>query len=246
MVRATLVYLFIALYVVLLSPVAALWLLAFKDERLPYALARFCIRCAGWLSGVRVLIDGQSKIAPGITYLFLANHQGNFDGPVLLHAIPRNCKALIKKEMMQLPILSFLMKRANFVPIDRLNPKQAQAGIELGAQLLAKGYSFIAFPEGTRSRNGLLGEFKKGAFVMAIKAQVPIVPVTILNSAAIQPPGKYSIRPGCIRVVFHDPIPTAGMELEDRNRLVDLTRKAIATGLSASVQSVSNGPWPGS
>jgi 1-acyl-sn-glycerol-3-phosphate acyltransferase len=150
-----------------------------------------------------------------------------------MHAIPRNCKALIKKEMMKLPVLSLVLDQARFVPIERLNPKQAQTGIDLGAQLLANGHSFIAFPEGTRSRDGLLGEFKKGVFVMAIKAQAPVMPVTILGSASVQPRGSYAIRPGRVHVIFHDPIPTAGMDLDDRNRLVRLTRDAIESGLTS-------------
>lgn len=233
MARATLVYVFIGLYILLLAPFALLWSIGSRDDRLLYVLARFCIRAAGVICGVRVQIEGQKKIAPGATYLFLSNHQGNFDGPVLMHAIPRNCKALIKKEMMKLPVLSLVLDQARFVPIERLNPKQAQTGIDLGAQLLANGHSFIAFPEGTRSRDGLLGEFKKGVFVMAIKAQAPVMPVTIVGSASVQPRGSYAIRPGRVQVIFHDPIPTAGMNLDDRNRLVLLTRGAIESGLAS-------------
>jgi 1-acyl-sn-glycerol-3-phosphate acyltransferase len=231
MIRATLVYIFVAVYILLLAPGALLWSLAAKDTRLLYILARSCIRAAGWMCGVRVELEGREKIAPDFNYVFLSNHQGNFDGPVLCHAIPRDWKALIKKEMMQLPVLSLVLKRVQFVPIERSNPKKAHAGIEAGARLLAQGHSFIAFPEGTRSRNGRLGDFKKGVFVMAIQAQAPVMPVTILGSAAIQPPGKYFIRPGFIRVIFHDPIPTAGMTLEDREKLVQLTRAAIASRL---------------
>jgi 1-acyl-sn-glycerol-3-phosphate acyltransferase len=231
MVKATLVYVFVGLYVLLLAPFALLWSIASMDIRLLYILARFCIRTAGLICRVRVQIKGQEKIAPAVTYVFLSNHQGNFDGPVLMHAIPRDCKALIKQEMMRLPVFSLVLKRIQFVPIERLNPKQARTGIELGAQLLSNGHSFIAFPEGTRSKDGLLGEFKKGVFIMAIKAQVPVMPVTIVGSSAIQPPGKYSVRAGCIQVIFHDPIPTAGMNLDDRNRLVQLTRDAIESEL---------------
>ena len=233
MLRSTLVYVFVGLYILLLAPFVLLWSAASSDNRLLYALSRFCIRTAGWMCGICVQIHGGDKIAPAITYVFLSNHQGNLDGPVLLHAIPRDWKALIKKEMMKLPVLSLVLKQAQFVPIERSNPKKAQIGIDLGTQLLAKGHSFVAFPEGTRSRNGLLGEFKKGVFIMAIKAQVPVIPVTILASAEIQPPGRYAIHPGCVRVIFHDPIPTAGMDLEDRNRLVQLTRNAIESGIKA-------------
>jgi 1-acyl-sn-glycerol-3-phosphate acyltransferase len=228
------VYLFVGLYILLLGPWALAWSFAAGDNRLLYALARFCIRAAGWMCGVRVRLRGREKIQPGVTYVFLANHQGNMDGPVLFHAVPRDWKALIKHEMMRVPILSVILKRADFVPLERSNPQKARAGIEQGAKLLGQGHSLIAFPEGTRSRDGRLGDFKKGVFIMAIKAQVPIMPVTILGSDRVQPPGKYSIRPATVRVVFHDPIPTANCGPEDRDRLMELTRSAIESGLRSA------------
>jgi 1-acyl-sn-glycerol-3-phosphate acyltransferase len=229
MIRATVVYLFMGLYIALLAPFALLWVLITGNPHLLYVLGRFCIRASGWMSGIRVKSEGREKVLPGETYVFLSNHLANFDGPVLCHVIPRDCRALIKQEMMQLPILSLVLKKAQFVPIERLNPKRAQMGIELGAKLLKEGKSFFAFPEGTRSRDGCLGEFKKGVFIMAIKAQTPVIPVTILGSNKIQRPGKYGIRPGIIHVIFHDPISTEGMELEDRHRLIQLTRDAITS-----------------
>jgi 1-acyl-sn-glycerol-3-phosphate acyltransferase len=231
MIRATFVYLFVGLYVILMAPLGILWTRISGNSALLYKLARFCIRTAGWMCGVRVRIQGREKFSPGKTYMFLSNHQGNFDGPVLLHAIPRDWRALIKKEMMNLPVLSFVMKQVEFVPIERTNPQKARSAIELGARLLKKGYSFLAFPEGTRSRDGRLGEFKKGVFIMAIAAQIPVIPVTIRNSAGIQPPGKYGIRPGNIEVIFHDPIATSEMSIENRDDLVRLTRDAIASAL---------------
>ncbi len=231
MLRATVVYLFIGLYVVIMAPIGIIWSFATKNNGILYCLARFCIRVAGWMCQVNVTIQGREKIAPETTYVFLSNHQGNFDGPVLFHAIPQNWKALIKKEMMRIPILSFVLKHAQFVPIERSDPKRAHTSIDLGAKLLMEGHSFIAFPEGTRSRDGRLGEFKRGVFIMAIKAQVPIIPITIRNSAKIQPPGSFAIRPGCIEVVIHDPIPTKGLSMEDRNRLVQQARDAIIAGL---------------
>jgi 1-acyl-sn-glycerol-3-phosphate acyltransferase len=208
-----------------------LWAFVSGDESLIYSLGRFCIRISGWICGIRVATQGREKIATGVAYVFLSNHQGNFDGPVLVQSVRRNLKALIKMEMMRLPVLSLVLKQIRFIPIERTNPKKAHTGIDQGAKLLAEGESFFAFPEGTRSRDGNLGEFKKGVFIMAIKAQVPVMPVTILGSATIQPPGSYAIHPGTIRVIFHDPIPTAGMGIEDRNRLVQLTRDAIESEL---------------
>ncbi len=235
MIRATLTYLFVGIYILLLAPPAMLCVFVSGDEALIYTLSRFCIRIAGWICGCSVTLEGQGKIAPETTYIFLSNHQGNFDGPVLVHSIPRNLKALIKMEMMHLPVLSLVLKQLQFVPIERTNPKKAHTGIDLGAKMLAEGKSFFAFPEGTRSRDGSLGEFKKGVFIMAIKAQVPIMPVTIIGSANILPPGSYAVKPGNIKVIFHDAIPTAGMVIEDRNRLVELTRDAIQSELRLTI-----------
>jgi 1-acyl-sn-glycerol-3-phosphate acyltransferase len=147
MIRATLVYLFMGLYILLLAPFSMLWVLLSGNGTLLYRLARFCIRVAGLMCGVKVIIRGREKIRPGITYVFVSNHQGNFDAPVLVHAIPRDWSALIKKEMMNLPVLSLVLRQVQFVPIERLNPKNSHRGIERGALLLSKGKSFLAFPE---------------------------------------------------------------------------------------------------
>lgn len=232
MVRATLVYVFVAVYILILSPIGLAWALLSGDSHLIFSLARFCIRVAGLMAGVTVRIRGKEKILPGCTYVFLSNHQGNIDAPVLAHAIPRDWRALMKKEVMRLPVLSLVLRQVKMVPIDRSEPQKARDGIERGVGLLREGYSFIAFPEGTRSRDGRLGEFKKGVFVMALKAEAPIVPISILNSSKIQPPGAYSIRPGVVEVIFHDPIPTKDMRMEERDELVRLTRDAIASGLT--------------
>jgi len=231
MFRATLVYLFIGIYTLFTAPFGLLWTACVKDAHLLFCITRFCIRAAGWIAGVRVHIDGLDKIDPAGTYVFLSNHRGNFDGPVLLHALGRDLRALVKKEMMRLPIISLILRATEYVPLERANPKQARAGIERGARLIREGKSFFAFPEGTRSRDGKLGDFKKGVFIMAIQAEAPIVPITIINSAAIQPPGSYSIRPGCIRVVIHEPIDTHGMTFEDRGSLIQQTRAAIVSEL---------------
>jgi len=231
MFRATLVYLFIGIYVLVVAPFGLIRAACVKDAHVLFCLTRFGIRCAGWLAGVRVCVEGREKIDPARTCVFLSNHRGNFDGPVLLHALGRDLRALVKKEMMRLPVLSLVLRAAEFVPLDRTNPKKARAGIERGVRLIRGGKSFFAFPEGTRSRDSSLGEFKKGAFIMAIQAEIPVVPITILNSAAIQRPGGYGIRPGRIRVVIHDPIETMGMTFDDRNTLIRQTRAAIASAL---------------
>lgn len=234
--RATLVYAFVGLYVAILAPIGILWSYFAGKTDLLFSLADFCIRAAGWMCQVKVEVRGRERIKPGQSYLFLSNHQGNLDGPVLFHATGRNLRALVKNEMMRIPVLSAVLRRVSFVPIDRSDPLKARSGIDRAAQLLKDGYSFFAFPEGTRSRDGQLGEFKKGVFVMAIKAGVPVLPVSICNSRAIQPPGRYGIKPGTVELKFHDPISTANMRVEDRDQLLRLTRAAIAQGLSTGAE----------
>lgn len=231
MIRTTLAYTFVAIYLLVMSPIAVALAAVTGDTAVIYKLARFCIRAAGIIAGVRVNIRGAGKIEPEGAYVFLSNHQGNCDAPALAHALPRDFRALIKKEVMRLPVLSMILRRVNFVPIDRRDPNQSRAAIERGAALLREGYSFLAFPEGTRSRDGCLGEFKKGAFIMALKSRRPVVPVSILNSSTIQPPGSYRICPGVIEIIFHDPISTEDMTMDDRNRLVEMTRNMIAEGI---------------
>lgn len=231
MIRATFVYLFVGLYILLMAPVGIVWTLATNNTVLIYKLARLCIRIAGWMCGIKVHIHGCEKILPGKAYLFLSNHQGNIDGPVLFYAIRRDFRGLIKKELMQIPLLGWVFRTVQFVPIDRRDSIKARASIDRGAALLREGYSFIAFPEGTRSRDGRLKEFKKGVFAMALKAAVPIIPITIVNTGRVQPPGNYGIQPAAVELFVHDPIYTNGMTLEDRNLLAEKTRAAISAAL---------------
>jgi 1-acyl-sn-glycerol-3-phosphate acyltransferase len=232
MFRATAMYLFIALYLLIMGPVAMLWTLLARETTFIYRAARFCIAVAGRIAGIRVVIRGKEKIQPGRHYVFLSNHRANLDGPLLAWAAPRDMRAVVKKEMMRIPILSLVLKQVKFVPIDRTDPVRARASIDRGSDLLKQGYSFFAFPEGTRSRDGTLGAFKKGVFHMALQAGVPVVPTTIVGSADVQPPGSYGIYSGIITVIFHDPIETAPMTMEDRNLLIEATRKAIVSGLA--------------
>jgi 1-acyl-sn-glycerol-3-phosphate acyltransferase len=231
MARATLMYLFIALYLIVMGPIAILWTILARETTFIFRAARFCIAVAGRIAGIHVRIHGREKILPGQNYVFLSNHRANLDGPLLACAAPRDMRAVVKREMMKIPILSLVLKVVNYVPIDRSDPLRARESIDRGAELLRQGFSFFAFPEGTRSRDGTLGPFKKGVFHMAIQTGTPIVPTTIINSAEIQPPGTYRIYPGTVEVIFHEPIETKSVAVEDRNLVIEATRKAISSGL---------------
>ena len=232
MIRATFVYVFVGLYVLIMSPIAFLWAWLSGDTPFIYRAGRFCLYVAGWMCGVRVRVQGKEIFSSGQPFLFLSNHQGNLDAPVIICCVAdRELRALFKKEMMRIPVLPLAMKKVGFVPIDRTDPASAHASLHEGVQMLRDGHSFFAFPEGTRSRDGSLGPFKKGVFHMAIKAGVPVVPVTIKNTNVLQPPGSYRIRPGTVEVTFHSPIPTSELHAEDRDRLIEAVRTAIAAAL---------------
>ncbi len=231
MIRATLVYVFVSVYVLIMAPIAFLWAYISGDASFIYRAGRFSLYIAGWIAGLKLLVHGKEKLSPTQTYLFLSNHQSNLDAPIIISVAGRQLRALFKQEMMRIPVLPLAMRKVGFVPIDRTDPARAHASLDQGAQMLKDGHSFFAFPEGTRSRNGSLGPFKKGVFHMALKSGVPIVPVSIKNASVVQPAGTYAIRPGVVEVTFHDPISTAEFQVEDRDRLIEATRTSIAAGL---------------
>jgi 1-acyl-sn-glycerol-3-phosphate acyltransferase len=138
---------------------------------------------------------------------------------------------IVKKEFFRVPIMGSAMVACGFIAVDRRDRDQAREAVEKGVQALQDGNSFLVYPEGTRSSDGRLQNFKKGVFVMALKAGAPIVPISVSGGNKIMPKGKFVIRPGRVRIAFHEPVPTAGSNMDDREFIVDRVRQAILTGL---------------
>jgi 1-acyl-sn-glycerol-3-phosphate acyltransferase len=196
-----------------------------------YAVGRFGAKMALWLSGVELVIRGVEKIPRHCAAVYIANHQGNCDPPALLSTLPR-VRFLVKKEFFRVPILARAMLMCGFVPVDRKNREQAIAAVERAVLAVKAGHSFLAYAEGTRSPDGRLQAFKKGGFMMALKAGSPIVPVSISGSYKIMPKGRFAIRSGKVNITLHDPIPTEGYNVEGRQVLIDRVREAILEGLT--------------
>lgn len=184
-----------------------------------YALAFPAVRSALWVAGIRVQVEGRDNVAPGRTYLFVANHASNVDPPVLLVAIGRDIRVLAKEEVFRIPLFGALLRRVGMVPLRRDDRESSIRAIDAAAEALAAGHDFLAFAEGTRSVDGRLQPLKKGPFVMAIRAGAPVLPVAILGTHEIQPKGSPWIRPGRVRVRFLPPVPTAGLSFADREGL---------------------------
>lgn len=158
-------------------------------------------------------------------YVVVSNHLSNFDIPLLFRMVPLKIRFLAKKEIYKIPLVAQAMDTAGIVKIDRQSGMSTHQAINAAAAASrARGYSLIVFAEGTRSRTGAMGEFKKGAFRIAVDSQIPILPVVINGTFAVNPPGKKMIYPGTAQVRILDPIPTSGKTRKDVKALLEATR----------------------
>lgn len=187
------------------------------------------------VAGIRVLVEGRDRIPAGRAVVFMSNHQSNCDPPALAASLPP-ILILAKTEVFRLPVLGRAMRLRGFVPVDRKSRERAIAAVDRAAESLKKGSSFLVFPEGTRSPDGRLQAFKKGVFVMAIKAGAPIVPISISGGSRIMRKGEFRIHPGTLRITIHDPVSTADTSLTDRTAVAAQVRRAISAGLRPDEQ----------
>ncbi|HEY6874571.1 MAG TPA: lysophospholipid acyltransferase family protein [Geobacteraceae bacterium] len=193
--------------------------------------ARLWSRLGLRLAGVKVDVVGAERVPPASPVIFMSNHQGNFDILALFQAIPQRFSWLAKVELFRIPVFGHSMARAGYIPLDRGDGRRALKSVDAAAATIRGGRSVVIFPEGTRTFDGSLLPFKKGGFLLAGKAGVPIVPVTISGSMRVNPKNRLELYPGTITVRFAEPIPTAGGAGKERERLMEEVRQAIAAGL---------------
>lgn len=193
-------------------------------------------RAWGWLiiksCGVRVALSGVENIERGRPHVLMANHQGAFDIFALLAYLPVDFKWLAREEIFKIPILGWAMGAAGYISIERKGTKKALQSIEGAAAKIRAGASVLVFPEGTRSPDGRIHPFKKGGFTLAVKAGVPIVPISIRGSRGVLPRGSLSVRPGKIEIIIGKLIRTDDRGLADRGALMEEVRRAIENSLA--------------
>src|SRR5580704_649367 len=181
MIRTILAVVYLALGICLVMPWLILWSLATGAEDFMYSVTMKVVRSGVRIMGIRVRVEGAENIPPGVC-IFAANHVSNMDPLAFVPAIPRRVGLLVKSELFRVPILAKAMRMANFVPVDRDNREAAAGSVETAVKFLKEGLSFAVYPEGTRSRDGHMLPFKKGTFLMAVRAKVPVVPVSIVGA----------------------------------------------------------------
>lgn len=244
MLRAYVVVFGVALFLFLAGPFAVLYALVRRSPDILYAAGRAGCRLGLYLGGVRVVVRGLENIEAGQTFLFLANHQSYCDPPALFVSIPRNVRLILKKELRKLPLLGLIMEMGGFVFIDRSDRVQSIGGMKQAVRQLQQGHSFLIYPEGTRTRTGQLGPFKKGPFIIAIESGVPIVPISVKGSYEIMPPGQFRVKTGMVVLTFHPPIATHDLAAADREALTQRARERIAAGLAEGGHAAGNGGVP--
>ena len=230
MLRAAFMCVFLSLYTLILGPPLLLYVFFTKHvDPLYWAGVKgvmFFVNCVG----VHVQVKGIERIPKG-TCIFAANHTSSADAPAIVGAIPRRIAILLKRSLFEWPIAGQAFRLAHFIPVDRSNRDSAIESVERAVEALRNGQSFLIYPEGTRSPDGRLQEFKKGTSVMAIKSGVPVVPVACSGAHRVMEKRKLNIKPGNILVEFLEPIDPAKYSLDEREVLLQQIHDRLGAGL---------------
>jgi 1-acyl-sn-glycerol-3-phosphate acyltransferase len=221
---------------VLATLAAALAVLCRRPARADSAAIDRIVRwwAAAWLraAGARVAVRGLEHVRPGIAYVVVSNHQSNLDPMVHLRALPLSLRVLAMRELFRIWLLGPAMRAIGMIEVDRESPDLGQID-QAAARSLAAGRSLLVYPEGTTSPDGRIGQFKDGAFIIAVTSQAPVLPVTIEGSRRIWPPGRTAIHRGQVRVVIAEPLLTSGLTQHDVPKLRDQARSLICAAYGA-------------
>jgi 1-acyl-sn-glycerol-3-phosphate acyltransferase len=221
----------ISLYTIVLGTVSLLSTLVDRSGDAGHA----CARAWAWLilktTGVRVTVSGLEHLDPNRSYVLASNHQSIYDIPIIFVSVPLQLRIVAKQSLGRIPFLGWHLQRTGHLLVDRRSP--GPDIVTKMRRLVNEAHSLIVFPEGTRSVDGTLGRFKRGSFVVALDAQLPVVPVTVVGSRSVMQKGRLMVCPGDVRLIVHEPIPTAGLVREDITAFAEKVRHTVAETLNA-------------
>lgn len=232
MLRACLYLLFFAPWTLFCAVTAMLSTLIDPSGRAYHRFALLWSRYGLRIAGVKLEVEGAELVPRDRPFILMGNHQSNFDILALFQAVPVRFNWLAKEELFKVPFFGPSIRSAGYIPINRGDGRDALKSLDRAAKLISAGTSVAIFPEGTRSTDGHLLPFKRGGFILAAKAGVPVIPFTIVGSRSVNPPDNFLfLRPGTIRIRFGPPIPTGERGAKQQATLMEQVREAIASKL---------------
>ena len=180
--------------------------------------------------GIDLRVAGLDRLDRATPYVFMSNHLSFLDAPLLVTVIDRPVRFIAKRFVFRIPVLGPGMSFAGYVPLDKEGTGEGRKRIARAADLIrARGYSFLVYPEGTRSPEGRLLPFRRGGFFLALDSGAPIVPVSIAGTYELMPRGSRRVRKGTVRIVFHEPVPVEGFTEATMPELMERVRAAVAS-----------------
>jgi len=230
MIRTVIVLLYFSLGLLLAVPPLVLWTILSGDVMFMYDRFQDALRLGLRIAGIHVHVEGLDNIPPGVC-VFASNHASNLDPIAEVPQFPRRISLLAKKEVFRIPILSKAIRLAKLVPVDRSDKEAAAESVDIAVEYLKQGISFCVYPEGTRSRDGRLLPFKRGTFVMAIRAGVPVVPVSVSGTQHLMRKGDWRIYPGEVVMRFGKAVDTSKYTIDQREELRRRVQELVAAGL---------------
>jgi 1-acyl-sn-glycerol-3-phosphate acyltransferase len=233
MIRFLLINAFIALHTLIFSLWGIILSIFNKEGRWVH---RYCAvpwaKTILFICGVRVEVRGLENVKANSPRIYMSNHQSYFDIFTLLAGLPVDFKFILKQELMKIPLLGWAMKGARYISIDREDGRKAIISMNKAAERIRNGASVLIFPEGTRSEDGVVGEFKKGGFLLALKSGCDIVPVAIDGSRNIVPKGSRKVNKGTIFFNIGKPIPVVECSKREMNQLMEKVRDEVVGMMS--------------
>lgn len=195
-----------------------------------------------WAAGIDLHAENTHLLDPKQRYVLVANHYSYFDIPCIFAAIPQPIRFLAKASLFRVPIFGWAIGRVGFIPIDRKNRRTAVKSFDLAAERIRRGNTIVVFPEEGRSRERRMRPFQRGGFLIALKSQLPVVPIAIDGTYEVFRAGTMRVTAGRVTVTVTPPIPTAALSVRDKEKLADQSRRRIATILFGEDADVLNPP----
>jgi 1-acyl-sn-glycerol-3-phosphate acyltransferase len=234
---------FVTIAVTIFFSLATMAVVAVRaSESVVTRVIRAWARAIVWSAGIDLRAENLELIDPTQRYILIANHYSYFDIPCIFAAIPQPIRFMAKVSLFKIPIFGWALARSGFIPIDRKNRRTAVKSFDLAGQRIRRGNTIVIFPEEGRSRERAMRPFQRGAFLLALKSELPIVPMAIKGTFDVMPAGKMRIKSGPVTITLTPPIETAGVSVRDKDKLSQESRARIAKLLFGDAIPVSQMP----